>query len=100
MRLYELIVEGYREAQHEFSAPANNDIQGVKELIQAYKDLVNKNQITGIDRNIDTWRKKGFEEFKKFVVSKIKDADIKLNERESIALAHELDKLDKLDKLD
>ena len=72
MRLYELfyIVEGYREAQAEFTQAANNDEQGIKDLIAAYKELVNKNQVQGAERNIDYWRKQGFPAFKNFVVSK------------------------------
>lgn len=70
MRLYELIVEGYREAQAEFTVAAGNDTQDVKNLIQAYKDLVNKNQVTGQERKIDFWRKQGFGNFKDFVIGK------------------------------
>ena len=49
---------------------ANNDVQGTKDLIQTYKTLLNKNQLTGNERNIDYWRKQGFDAFKEFVVGK------------------------------
>lgn len=74
MRLNELFYklnEGYKEAQQEFTLAANNDEQGVKDLIQAYKELIAKNQIKdAAERNIDHWRKQGFEAFKKFVMAK------------------------------
>ena len=74
MKLYELIVEGYKEAQQEFTVAANNDAHLAKGLIDAYKALLNKNQIQNTEgnseRNIDYWRKQGFTAFKDFVVSK------------------------------
>ena len=74
MRLYELIVEGYKEAQQEFTVAAGNDAHLVKGLIDAYKELLNKNQIQNTEgnneRNIDYWRKQGLESFNNFVVGK------------------------------
>jgi hypothetical protein len=72
MRLNELfyITEGYKEAESEFAQAAGGDIQDVKDLIQSYKDLVNKNQVKGSERNIDYWRKQGLPAFKEFVISK------------------------------
>ena len=75
MRLQELLIsinltEGYREAEAEFTQAANNDVQGTKDLINAYKELVNRNQLQGNERNIDYWRKQGFNAFKQFVVHK------------------------------
>ena len=43
MRLYELIVEGYKEAEQEFSIIDPN----ANQLINQYKALVNKNQVQG-----------------------------------------------------
>ena len=72
MRLNELfyITEGYKEAEQEFAQAADGDIQGVKDLIQTYKDLVNKNQVKGNERNIDYWRKQGLNAFTTFINSK------------------------------
>ena len=68
MRLHELLVEGYKEAEIEFSKSSTNPTQ-VKDLIAAYKTLVTKNQVTGNERNIDYWRKQGFNKFSQFVLS-------------------------------
>lgn len=65
MRAYEFIFEGYKEAQTEFTQLASPD--EVLTTINAYKALVNKNQVQGNERNIDFWRKQGWVNFKKFV---------------------------------
>lgn len=63
MKLLELfyIVEGYKEAETEFSKIA--DAATVRQAIETYKMLVNKNQFTGNERNIDYWRKQGWDSF-------------------------------------
>lgn len=58
-----IILEGYREANAEFSqvspdAPAT---------IEKFKELVNRNQVKGEERNIDYWRKRGWNNFNAFV---------------------------------
>ena len=65
MRIYEIIKEGYKEAQSEFSAV----IEPAKalELINQYKVLCQRNQVVGQERNIDYWRKQGVDAFAKFV---------------------------------
>ena len=65
MKIFELfqpIVEGYKEAQTDFEKSV--DVAEVKSTIDAYKQLVNKNQYQGNERNIDYWRKQGWEKFK------------------------------------
>ena len=62
------IVEGYREAQQEFAQ--GTDADAVKKMIDAYRSLVDRNQVQGQERNIDFWRKQGWEKFSKFVQSK------------------------------
>jgi hypothetical protein len=70
MRHFEFILdEGYPEAQAEF-AQASGDQNAVANSIAAYRALVNKNQVQGNERNIDWWRKQGWENFKKFVAQK------------------------------
>ena len=63
MKLFELfyIAEGYREAETEFAKVA--DPATVRQTISTYKELVNKNQFKGNERNIDFWRKQGWENF-------------------------------------
>ena len=68
MRAYEIIVEGYKEAQAEFSTSTDPEV--VKQTIADYRTLVDRNQVQGDERNIDVWRKKGWEQFKQFVDSK------------------------------
>lgn len=64
MLLRELF-EGYREAQAEFAQAA--DAEQAQRTIAAYRDLVNRNQVSGPERNIDYWRKQGWEKFSQFV---------------------------------
>jgi hypothetical protein len=73
MRAFEiLIAEGYKEATTEFSQYNPNHM--VNDAIARYKDLVNRNQVQGTERNIDFWRKQGWEAFKKFVDTKGSEA--------------------------
>jgi hypothetical protein len=74
MRLFEIIIEGYKEAQSEFGAASDADT--AKKYIEQYKSLVNRNQVKGDERNIDWWRKQGFEKFKSFVDSKSQEKSI------------------------
>ena len=60
--------EGYRETIAKFNQMASAD--EVEKAINTYRDLVNRNQVQGNERNIDWWRKQGWELFKKFVASK------------------------------
>jgi hypothetical protein len=70
MRLYEikLLIEGYKEATAEFNAEAEPSL--VSNIIQQYRQLVDKNQVQGNERNIDWWRKQGWDSFNKFVSQK------------------------------
>lgn len=66
MRYFEFyIIEGFREAQVDFEKIADRDT--VAKTIDQYKNLVNRNQLTGPERNIDYWRKQGWREFYKTV---------------------------------
>jgi hypothetical protein len=62
------LVEGYREVEQKFAQTA--DPAEVKKVIDAYKDLVNRNQVQGNERNIDWWGKQGWENFARFVQAK------------------------------
>ena len=63
----DFIVEGFKEVEAKFIS-AGADEQTVKDTIQKYRDLVNKNQIQGTERNIDWWGKnKTFQDFSQFV---------------------------------
>jgi hypothetical protein len=68
MRLYEILKEGYKEAQKEFAEKSSTE--EAKEVIQKFKELVNKNQVKNQERNIDYWRKQGWEQFKQFTNQK------------------------------
>lgn len=68
MRAYEFIAEGYKEAELAFSREA--DAQSVKTALAQYRDLVNRNQVQGDQRNIDWWAKQGWERFNQFVTAK------------------------------
>lgn len=69
MRAKEFIIEGYPEAQAEFAQASGNPATA-QQLITQFRSLVNKNQVQGNERNIDWWRKQGWEPFSKFVSQK------------------------------
>ena len=79
MRLFQItsLTEGYKEAQTDFSKTA--DPSEVKELLDRFKIAVNRNLVTGPERNIDYWRKQGFDNFKSFLTS----AEQKITSRQS-----------------
>lgn len=68
------MTEGYPEAIRDFSTSADNST--VTNTITKYKDLVNRNQVQGNERNIDYWRKQGWEQFSKFVDTKSQQKSI------------------------
>lgn len=69
MRFLEFkIVEGYKEVTQKFAQEV--DPEQVSKAIAMYKDLVNRNQVQGNERNIDWWGKQGWEAFRTFVNSK------------------------------
>lgn len=69
MLLRELfLVDGYKEAQLAFSKVGNPE--RVKDMISKFRQLVDRNQVHGEERNVDAWRKKGWFEFQKFVFDK------------------------------
>ena len=65
MKIIELIREGYTEAQTEFAAASTPS--DATQTIKQYRDLVTRNQVSGNERNIDFWRKQGWEAFSSFV---------------------------------
>jgi hypothetical protein len=75
MRAYEIIIEGYKEATSEFTT-ASNDKAEVDKVIAQYRELVNRNQVKGDEKNIDWWRKQGWNKFKEFVSSKSQEKSI------------------------
>ena len=69
MRAKEFLIEGYKEVTQKY-ASAGADPRQVKDAIAAFKEIVNKNQVKGDERNIDWWGKnKSFDEFNNFVNS-------------------------------
>jgi hypothetical protein len=68
MKIIELLAEGYPETIAAFSQMA--DTEEVKKTIDQFRDLVNRNQVQGNERNIDWWRKQGWEKFSVFVAEK------------------------------
>jgi hypothetical protein len=69
MLLRELfLIDGYKEAQSEFSKLGRPE--SVKDMISKFRQLVDRNQVQGEERNIDVWRRKGWYEFQRFVFDK------------------------------
>ena len=69
MRYYEIIKEGYKEVQQKYIT-AGIDPETIENTFNTYKDLVNRNQLSGNERNIDWWGKLPFDQFKAFVDEK------------------------------
>jgi hypothetical protein len=70
-----IINEGYKEANTEFTT-ASNDKAEVDKIIAQYRELVDRNQVKGDEKNIDWWRKQGWDKFKEFVSSKSTEKSI------------------------
>lgn len=69
MRYTELkLVEGYKEVTQKFAQEA--EAEQVKKAIDQYRELVNRDQVQGNERNIDWWGKQGWERFRTFVNAK------------------------------
>jgi len=68
MRIFDLLNEGYPDTIAAFNKAA--DPTQVKTAIDQYRNLVNKNQVQGNERNIDWWRAQGWEKFSQFVADK------------------------------
>lgn len=62
------LAEGYKEVTQKFSQEV--ELSQVQDIITKYKDLVNRNQVQGNERNIDWWGKQGWKNFEKFVNTK------------------------------
>lgn len=70
MRLMELIAEGYREVEAKYVA-AGAEPESVKKTLDQFRDLVNRNQVQGQERNIDWWGKTtAFDDFAQYVHQK------------------------------
>ena len=68
MRFYEIIKEGYKEVKVKFSQETNSD--EINNYFDKFRDLVNRNQVFGDEKNIDWWGKQGWNKFKEFVDNK------------------------------
>lgn len=83
------LIEGYKEVMQKFSLDA--ELEDVKQMIEKYRDLVNRNQVQGNERNIDWWSKQGWEKFKKFVDAKSQQQSItQQKKRKSVGKSHNL----------
>ena len=70
MRAHEFITEGYKEVTQKYIT-SGADPSKVKTAIDQYKELVNRNQASGNEKDIDWWGKnKSFNEFSNFISSK------------------------------
>ena len=77
-----ILVEGYKEAQEEFASVAGDE--QAASTIETYRNLVSRNQVEGNERNIDFWRKQGWEKFRYFVDGKSQQKSIR-QEKESMS---------------
>lgn len=72
------LCEGYPDAQRDFSVVA--PVETVSDIITKYRLLVDRNQIHGNERNIDYWRKQGWDKFEEYV-SKLSQTSSKTQEK-------------------
>lgn len=80
--------ENYQLAAKQFMT--TNDKTEVDNTISSFKELVNKNKVFGKQRDINYWRKEGFDQFKRFVEETKKQtetADTKANRKRLIKSA-------------
>lgn len=59
------IIESFKDAQREFLVQGKHD--EVKSTIEKFKQLNNAHKISGNEKDINYWRKQGFDSFKQFV---------------------------------
>jgi hypothetical protein len=95
MRFLEFrIIEGYKEVTQKFAQEA--DPSQVADVIAKYKDLVNRNQVQGNERNIDWWGKQGWQRFEKFVSAKSQQqTQTQQKKRADQGRSHTIDETDK-----
>ena len=87
------IAEGYREVTQKFSQEA--DPSQVQSMISKYRDLVDRNQVQGNERNIDWWGKQGWEQFQKFVTAKSQQlSQNQQKKRKTVGNSYTLDETD------
>jgi len=83
------IVEGYKEVTQKFAQEA--DLEQVKSVIAQYRDLVDRNQVQGNERNIDWWGKQRWERFSKFVSAKSQQqSQTQQKRRKNVGRSHNL----------
>ena len=66
MRVWDFLIEDYKTTAVKFVASGIDKAQ-VDVYINKFRELSNKQKLAGDEKNIDTWAKKTFSEFKEFV---------------------------------
>lgn len=66
------LLENFKNALHEFSQEAPQE--EVQAVIQRYRDLSTRNRLQGQEKDINFWRKQGYEAFSEFVQNKEQEA--------------------------
>ena len=74
------IDEDYKTTTAKFVA-SGIDKDQVDEYIKKFKELSNKQKLAGDEKNIDTWSKKAFSEFKEFVDAKETEVAVVANKK-------------------
>lgn len=68
MRFFEFLNESFPLAKKEFSQ--TTDAATVDQYLKDFKQLVSKNQVSGDEKDINYWRRAGFDKLKQFVDQK------------------------------
>lgn len=88
----EFIFESFKDAKEKFSADTSTE--EVNKYIDQFKELANKNIITGTEKDIGKWIKSGWNDFKKFVDSKSEEkskSEVKKSKKKDSITAYQDD---------
>jgi len=87
---FSVVSEGYKEVSAKFADSTDQDT--ITSTIARFKELVNKNQVSGNERNIDWWGKQGWDKFQLFVNAKFQQkTQTQQKSRKSVGNSHVLD---------
>ena len=80
MRVWDFLIEDYKTTAVKFVASGIDKAQ-VDVYINKFRELSNKQKLAGDEKNIDTWAKKAFSEFKEFVDVKETEVAVVANQK-------------------
>jgi carbonic anhydrase/acetyltransferase-like protein (isoleucine patch superfamily) len=98
MRAWDFLIEDYKTTAVKFVASGIDQAQ-VDDYILKFKELSNQQKLAGDEKNIDTWAKKPFSNFKEFVDAKETEVADTANKKAE-KIAQKMDYKDKSNSID